>query len=223
MKELKVFNHKEFGELEILIIDGKEYFPATDCAEILGYKKPHDAIDRHCKKDGVVFHGAWVVTGKKKDGSDAIQKVNKKFIDVQNVSILISKSELITEEEKEEMIKELFGESVVIIHSRKEIEFLSKLEKALQPFDLTIKKQHKMLNFEIDAYIKELKIAIEYDENEHKHYNEVEEKRREREIKEKTGCEFIRVSDYDDDNYNVGLVMKAIFETKLKRGRKAIG
>lgn len=49
MNDLKVFNNSEFGELGVLIIDGKEWFPATQCAKILGYAKPADAIRKHCK------------------------------------------------------------------------------------------------------------------------------------------------------------------------------
>ena len=51
---MKIFNHKEFGELSILIINGKEYFPASRCAAILGYTNTRDAISRHCR--GVVKH-----------------------------------------------------------------------------------------------------------------------------------------------------------------------
>lgn len=54
MNELKVFENSEFGELGVLIIDGKEYFPATACAKTLGYKRPADAISQHCK--GSVKH-----------------------------------------------------------------------------------------------------------------------------------------------------------------------
>lgn len=49
MNELKIFNNAEFGELDIMLIDGKEYFPATQCAKVLGYAKPADAIRNHCK------------------------------------------------------------------------------------------------------------------------------------------------------------------------------
>ena len=35
--ELKIFENSEFGKLNVLVIDGKEYFPATECAKILGY------------------------------------------------------------------------------------------------------------------------------------------------------------------------------------------
>lgn len=49
MNNIKVFNHTEFGELSVLIIDGKEYFPATECARILKYANPHKAINDHCR------------------------------------------------------------------------------------------------------------------------------------------------------------------------------
>ena len=49
MRDIKVFNHTEFGELSILIADGKEYFPATECARILGYSNPRQSIINHCR------------------------------------------------------------------------------------------------------------------------------------------------------------------------------
>lgn len=53
MNDLKVFNNSEFGELGIMLIDGKEYFPAIHCAKILGYANPRDAIQKRCKTEGV--------------------------------------------------------------------------------------------------------------------------------------------------------------------------
>ena len=49
MNELQTFTNSEFGELGIIEINGKPYFPATRCAEILGYAKPHNAISTHCR------------------------------------------------------------------------------------------------------------------------------------------------------------------------------
>ena len=49
MNELKVFSNTEFGELGVMIIDGKEFFPATQCAMLLGYKNPQEAIRDKCK------------------------------------------------------------------------------------------------------------------------------------------------------------------------------
>jgi prophage antirepressor-like protein len=57
MKELQVFNNSEFGSLDVLIVGDKAYFPATECAAVLGYAKPHNAIERHCRdslKRGVI-------------------------------------------------------------------------------------------------------------------------------------------------------------------------
>lgn len=49
MNAMQVFQNSEFGELGVLEIDGKPYFPATTCAKALGYVKPHNAIVRHCR------------------------------------------------------------------------------------------------------------------------------------------------------------------------------
>jgi prophage antirepressor-like protein len=47
--DIKIFEHSEFGELEVLTIDGKPYFPASECAKTLGYAKPFNAVERHCR------------------------------------------------------------------------------------------------------------------------------------------------------------------------------
>jgi prophage antirepressor-like protein len=47
--QLQQFHSAEFGALDVLMIDGKPYFPATECASILGYKNPQKAIRDHCK------------------------------------------------------------------------------------------------------------------------------------------------------------------------------
>ncbi len=65
MKNIEVFDHTEFGELKVLIVDGKEYFPASKCANILGYTNPRDAISRHCY--GVVKHDIIDNLGRKQE------------------------------------------------------------------------------------------------------------------------------------------------------------
>lgn len=60
MNAMQVFQNSEFGELGVLEIDGKPYFPATASAKILGYAKPRNAISMHCKgalKQGVLTKG----------------------------------------------------------------------------------------------------------------------------------------------------------------------
>ena len=55
MNELQIFENKNFGKLGIWVENGKEYFPATEVAVILGYKDPHKAINTHCREDGWVI------------------------------------------------------------------------------------------------------------------------------------------------------------------------
>ena len=47
--ELMIFNNPEFGEIRTIEEDGKVLFCGSDVAKALGYSKPQNAIDRHCK------------------------------------------------------------------------------------------------------------------------------------------------------------------------------
>lgn len=91
---LKVFQNSEFGKLEVFIDDkGKEWFPATDVAKILGYKNPQKAIKDHCKTDGVTIRSVVSVTTNQY-GKSTRQEVEKKFINEGNLYRLIVKSKL---------------------------------------------------------------------------------------------------------------------------------
>ncbi|NFF11935.1 transporter [Clostridium botulinum] len=85
MNNLQIFTNKDFGELEILIQDDKEYFPATEAAKALGYKDPYKAISQHTKKDGWVIYPVIDNMGRQQE---------KKFINEGNLYRLIVKSYL---------------------------------------------------------------------------------------------------------------------------------
>jgi len=54
--QIQKFHSDEFGSLEVTMINGKPYFPASECAKLLGYSKPRNAVERHCRyalKQGV--------------------------------------------------------------------------------------------------------------------------------------------------------------------------
>ncbi|MCJ1765606.1 BRO family protein [Mammaliicoccus sciuri] len=92
--ELQIFKNASFGNLEVLTIEGKQWFPAIKVAEILGYSNPHDAINRHSKTKGVVKREVL--------SNGGIQ--NKKFIDEGNLYRLITKSKLPQAEQFEEWV-----------------------------------------------------------------------------------------------------------------------
>lgn len=55
MQALQIFNNDDFGLVRMVEVNGKTMFVGIDIALALGYKKPNDAITRHCK--GYVKHG----------------------------------------------------------------------------------------------------------------------------------------------------------------------
>lgn len=84
MSNIQVFNHSAFGAVEITVIEGKEWFGATQTAKALGYSNPHDAVSKHCRKEGVAFHEVLTNGG--------LQQL--KFINEGNLYRLITKSKL---------------------------------------------------------------------------------------------------------------------------------
>jgi anti-repressor protein len=50
MNELKIFKHESFGQVRVVEKDGEPWFIASDVAKALGYEKPNNAINEHCKK-----------------------------------------------------------------------------------------------------------------------------------------------------------------------------
>lgn len=89
-----IFQNSEFGELDLLVVENKVYFPATQCAKILGYAKPADAIRNHCKG---VFKTETPTNG-------GLQKVN--YIPEGDLYRLIVSSKLHTAEKFERWIFE---------------------------------------------------------------------------------------------------------------------
>lgn len=85
MNELQIFKSEKFGEIEILVENGKEYFPATEVAKILGYSNPQKAIRDHCREDGCTIRSVIDRLGRMQE---------KKFINEGNLYRLITKSNL---------------------------------------------------------------------------------------------------------------------------------
>ncbi|MGX5634439.1 phage antirepressor KilAC domain-containing protein [Bacillus thuringiensis] len=96
MTKMQTFAHNMFGNLEVFIKGGKEYFPATDVAKVLGYTNPHKAIRDHCKQEGVNETLVPTNSGKQM----------KKFINEPNLYRLIAKSKLPQAEQFEKWVFE---------------------------------------------------------------------------------------------------------------------
>lgn len=97
MEKVQVFQNAQFGNLEILTIENKEWFPAIQVAEILGYSNPRKAIRDHTKEHGVTIRSVIDSLGRKQ---------NKKFINEGNLYRLITRSKLPQADEFEEWVFE---------------------------------------------------------------------------------------------------------------------
>lgn len=199
--KLQVFKNEEFGEIRTLEIDGEPYFVGKDVASILGYKEPRSAVSKKVDEEDRGVTNCDTLGGK--------QKIT--IINESGLYNLLAKSQTPSVAYKTELKNWLVSLGLIqdklLLTERKEIKFLDKLQEALKPFDLEGIKQYKVLNYRIDFYIPKLNIAIEYDENEHKDYSYKQQQCRQKEIENSLGCDFIRISDKQNDEYNIGFVL----------------
>ncbi|MHA1482501.1 MAG: NUMOD3 domain-containing DNA-binding protein [Candidatus Heimdallarchaeaceae archaeon] len=104
-----------------------------------------------------------------------------------------------SEETKEKMRKSAFKYAQKVIGiicpriGRNETKKLDELEKELK---LRIIRQYKIGGYYLDGYIPEINLAIEVDEKHHKNQKE-KDIQREEFIKQKLGCKFLRIKDYE--------------------------
>lgn len=111
------------------------------------------------------------------------------------------------------------GEEISICKNKPEYEFIGGIIHILKQFGIKeFKTQYpvknsKNTNYRIDLYLPELNVAIEYDENNHKGYTYEQQEGRQKYIKNKLCCTFIRVSDKNDIFYNIGYVLRELSDS----------
>lgn len=202
MSNIQVFNSEIFGDIRVLKLDNENWFVGKDVAQTLGHNEPNKAVTRHCNNT------------MKYSVTDNLGRSQKSWIiKEEDVLRLIQKSKVKSLEYKTEFSNWLISHNLIsdsiIIETRKEIEFLSTLEKILKPMNYSLQQQLVDGAYKIDGYISELDLVIEYDENGHKHYDQAKERIREDYIRNKYK-HLIRVTDKTDLYTNIGIVMNKI-------------
>lgn len=155
MNELQIFQNKQFGNLEILTIEGKEWFPAIKVAEILGYTNPRKAIRDHTKERGVTIRSVIDKLGRKQ---------NKKFIDEGNLYRLITRSKL---PQADEFEKWVFEDVLPSIRKHGIYATDNVIEQTIQNPDYIIRvltefKKEKEHNLLLQQQVGELKPKADY-------------------------------------------------------------
>ncbi|HDC9718167.1 TPA: phage antirepressor [Staphylococcus aureus] len=152
---MQVFRNSQFGNLEILTIEGKQWFPAINVAETLGYTNPRKAIRDHAKERGVTIRSVIDSLGRNQ---------NKKFIDEGNLYRLISRSKLPQAEQFEEWV---FDDVLPAIRKHGIYATDNVIEQTLKDPDyiitvLTEYKKEKEQNLLLQQEIGELKPKADY-------------------------------------------------------------
>jgi anti-repressor protein len=134
MNNMQTFNHAMFGEIEVVVIDGKEHFGGTQVAMLLGYTNPHKAINDHCRKDGLT----------KREVIDKLGRVQEmNFISEGNLFRLITRSKLPGAEEFEKWV---FDEVLPAIRKHGGYLTPEKVEEALLNPDTLIRLATELKN-----------------------------------------------------------------------------
>ena len=207
------FNARKY---EVYIIDfDKEahcsLYDAISIAKFLGYVKPYKVIDyvrkyAFCRKFIVTNNSVPVKTGK------------SWFINKFGVMSLLTKSIGMSGARKEALLDALgIGIYFIPRNSRAEVDFIDELEDILSERNLHGYRQYPVLNYRIDYYLPEYKLAIEFDENDHRYYDSKKEEKRKKRITEELKCEFCRVSDSKSNGYNLIQVIDAISKAETAK------
>ena len=94
MNDIQVFNHPQFGSIRAAGTADNPEFCAMDLCKALGYANGRDAVAKHVDAPDVAKRDAWVVTGKKADGSDAKRLTSLTFVNESGMYALIFGSTL---------------------------------------------------------------------------------------------------------------------------------
>lgn len=200
--KIQLFTNEELDmKVRVVEINGELWLVGKDVAEVLGYNEPNKAIVRHVDEDDRTKQSIIDNLGRKQDSW---------IITERGVLSLLQRSRL-RNTQKQELIKEFNLSEKFVLTSRKEIEFIDQLEETLKPFNLIGIRQYKINSYRIDYYIPSLNLAIEYDENDHRGYSYEAHEGRQKEIEDTLKCRFIRVTDDNTNNFNIGLVLKEMF------------
>ena len=214
-KQLFRFLGKEF--LTFFTKNGIMWVQANDIAKFIGYKAPKKAIELHIQKKNKkeLIELLKILEKSKINTSKYIQK-RSKFINNDGLIELIAKSTL----PKAIKLAKFLNLKVHHKFTRKESDIIEQLidfctgAKIKYIHQYTINKGKN--KYSIDFYLPDYKLAIEIDENNHKHYNQKKENERQKYIKKKLECKFIRFNP-DDKNITIGSMFAKIHSNIIKQ------
>ena len=193
-------------KVEVIELEEKILFNARDVGKILDISNVRHSICKMNSEQVILLKNSYIQ-------NINFRKLNNRgesFLTKDGIYKLISASNKMTYERKVELLNFFEIEKIVPLFERKETIFIEQLEEFLSEYNLKGIKQYSVLNYRIDYYIPKLKLAIEYDENNHDSYSYEAQEGRQKQIEKELGCKFIRLSDNCSDLKNIAKVSKYI-------------
>ena len=193
-------------KVEVIELEGKILFNARDVGKILDISNVRHPICKMNNEQVILLKNSMVQNLHFRK----LANRGENFLTKDGIYKLISVSNKMTYERKVELLNFFKIEKTVPLFERKECLFIQQLEEFLSEYNLEGVKQYSILNYKIDYYIPQLKLAIEYDENNHDKYSYKAQEGRQKQIEKELGCKFVRLSDNCSDLKNIAKVSKYI-------------
>ena len=196
--------------IDIIVLNNINYINATELQQVLGSNgKFSQWIKRQIKRLLLDESIDYIIDIKESTGG---RRLTEYILTMESAISIVrfcnqSKHKLLVYQYLSKFINR---ELIVKDERRDELIFLDNLEDTLIPFNIKGIRQFNVSGYKIDYYIESHKLAIEYDELFHKN-NKYGDLERQQYIENKLNCKFIRIEDKYSDNYNIGIILKAIF------------
>lgn len=206
MGDLQEFMVKNFSSVNTVFRNGTLYYPASRVAKILGFNESSAKreINKNFSENDMLRIKESVC-----DGTPPTR-----YIPEEGVYKLISLSKL---PEAMAIAKKY---KMRTCEQRLEIEFGAMIDSIFKGL-LKFERQFFCCGkYKIDFYEPNFKLAIEYDEMAHK-YNKERDLIREKEIKKKLGCTFIRVNEGKETD-GINEILKFVYMNSLCKAQHAV-
>jgi very-short-patch-repair endonuclease len=198
--------------IRIIMKDNEPWFVAKDIFEVLGKtsRSGNDLADLG-DEDLDVFK-----TNPTNSQDSRLKKFN--IISESGALKIIAKSRKLSGAKKELLIKALgLKTDTLVLKSNKEAEFGEMLIDTLSTFkpELQIVTQYVVSDYQLDFYIPEANLVIEFDETAHK-YRKQQDIVRENKLKAVLDCKIIRVNEDDNLSKAIGNILREVMLNEVK-------
>ena len=199
-----------FRKLMVRFVDLENGIPklycAFDIARCLDYTSPIDAINKQCIDANVLC----IIPNDKVPNRSCTKKVYSVKTNKQRALSVVSKTPEHPDDKNFSTIKivDIFDDSATLKFENK-IDFIDALERIMNTCEVHCIRAFYILDYAIDLYIPDLKLAIEYDNAGSSDYDKKADNIRKKDIENALGCVLCQLKKDESADANLGIVITA--------------